>query len=472
MIYKDSFWKKELKQAYIQRKITLHKQFELGLFAGLITFAIHFMLKTFDKSVINDTFPELMQSSYFSTISLYLIVISIALTVNIIINFDYLTFAEIKSNKWYILVKNNYNPLKMIGTKLFARTRDIFLVYTIGFVTTLLLTAFLKYPIVFTYLPSLYISGLVNVELLVVMTMVASLFTYKNTKKQYIVIGVLLSLLILSNVTGYYKVISNRAMMTKLSSIIDLSLSIYPLIVIGIMILSFVIIVCRAKTIAMYSKFDFYVGDMDFSRDYNIVNIENDNYLDIKKNRTISNNRERILNICFNIFFALIIIIFLIFNAIILAISVASPEKEIDIFGYTPYVFQSETMEDSIMYNDLVFFKTVEEDYVPKEGQILLFDNSGEVSVARAQEVEADAITVDIDKYPIAETKGQMHKTIGVNSVYGIYAGRSRWLGAVIVMANTTIGRVLMLIIPVVLLFYHKTIINTIKKILETSKKE
>ena len=193
MIYKDSFWKKELKQAYIQRKITLHKQFALGLLAGLITFAIHFMLKTFDKSVINDTFPELMQSSYFSTISLYLIVISIALTVNIIINFDYLTFAEIKSNKWYILVKNNYNPLKMIGTKLFARTRDIFLVYTIGFVTTLLLTAFLKYPIVFTYLPSLYISGLVNVELLVVMTMVASLFTYKNTKKQYIVIGVLLS---------------------------------------------------------------------------------------------------------------------------------------------------------------------------------------------------------------------------------------------------------------------------------------
>jgi hypothetical protein len=56
--------------------------------------------------------------------------------------------------------------------------------------------------------------------------------------------------------------------------------------------------------------------------------------------------------------------------------------------------------------------------------------------------------------------RGAMLKTVARQAVHGVYSGRSRWLGALILFANTIVGRLLFLLLPAVLLFYHRPIAN------------
>jgi hypothetical protein len=49
-----------------------------------------------------------------------------------------------------------------------------------------------------------------------------------------------------------------------------------------------------------------------------------------------------------------------------------------------------------------------------------------------------------------------MLKTVARETVYGVYIGRNRWLGALILFANNIIGRIVFLMVPAVLLFFRK----------------
>jgi hypothetical protein len=57
-----------LHAAAVSRK----RQFFLGLFLGLLTFAIYFSLQTLKESVISDVAPFLLLSSYFAPLYIYL----------------------------------------------------------------------------------------------------------------------------------------------------------------------------------------------------------------------------------------------------------------------------------------------------------------------------------------------------------------------------------------------------------------
>jgi hypothetical protein len=74
--------------------------------------------------------------------------------------------------------------------------------------------------------------------------------------------------------------------------------------------------------------------------------------------------------------------------------------------------------------------------------------------------MSGSSLEVDIDYYPPMAQKGAMRKTVDRITVYGVYAFASRWLGAAILFANSIFGRILLLAIPAVLLFFHKPITN------------
>ena len=61
-------------------------------------------------------------------------------------------------------------------------------------------------------------------------------------------------------------------------------------------------------------------------------------------------------------------------------------------------------------------------------------------------------------------TKGAYEKVIARDAVYGRYSGRSRWLGAIILFANTVLGRLILLLIPAFMLYYYKPILAYLKK--------
>ena len=143
MIYDTNFIRKEFRNAYMQQQVSRKRQFFLGVFLGLLTFAVYFSLQTLKESVISDVAPFLLLTSYFSTLYIYLYV-SLVFNVGLfILNYEYMSYVEVMRNRWYPLVQLGYRPLQLIVTKLLVRVLSQSYIYTIGFLMTIFVSSFL-----------------------------------------------------------------------------------------------------------------------------------------------------------------------------------------------------------------------------------------------------------------------------------------------------------------------------------------
>jgi hypothetical protein len=89
MIYKDSFWDKELNVSRSPKQNGTKKIGSYGLFIGLLAFAVHFVLQTVYKSVLTDVLPEVMLPSYFSVAYTYSIVSLFFFLIYFIVNYKF-----------------------------------------------------------------------------------------------------------------------------------------------------------------------------------------------------------------------------------------------------------------------------------------------------------------------------------------------------------------------------------------------
>jgi hypothetical protein len=128
-------------------------------------------------------------------------------------------------------------------------------------------------------------------------------------------------------------------------------------------------------------------------------------------------------------------------------------------------------MQPAIMYNDLVFFKKAE-NIEASSGDIVIYEANEEANIARVQLSQAEKVIVSIDNHP-SENEGKVYReTINKNQIYGKYIGKSRWLGLLLLFANSTIGRLILLFIPIILLFYYKPIVAMLRYIINSSMNE
>ena len=75
------------------------------------------------------------------------------------------------------------------------------------------------------------------------------------------------------------------------------------------------------------------------------------------------------------------------------------------------------------------------------------------------------SLEVDIDYYPEGSQRGILHGYIVQNAVYGRLVGVNRWLGMIILFANSVIGRILFMLVPIILLFFSKQINDFFKRV-------
>lgn len=116
------------------------------------------------------------------------------------------------------------------------------------------------------------------------------------------------------------------------------------------------------------------------------------------------------------------------------------------------------------MYNDLAFFDAIDKQEPLHAGQSVLYHEDDGPQVASIKAVKGEKLSVDILKYTDDVKKGAYEKVIARDAIYGRYSGRSRWLGAIILFANTVLGRLILLLIPVFMLYYYKPILAYLKK--------
>jgi hypothetical protein len=128
-------------------------------------------------------------------------------------------------------------------------------------------------------------------------------------------------------------------------------------------------------------------------------------------------------------------------------------------------------MEPTIKYNDITFFERVDQYVGIETGDIVLYkDSVFAVQVRRVFDVYPDPATgetmleVDIDYYPEGSAQGLLHGNVPKSSVYGRYVGGNRWLGVIVLFANTILGRILFMLVPTVLIFFNSRISDALKK--------
>lgn len=459
-----------MKESYFEHSISVRKRLGYALFLALISFGVHFVILTLARSVLIDVVPKYMNPSYYSVLSAYIDISYIFYVVYLAANYQFLTFAEIKSNKWYILMKFGFSPVQMIFTKLYARLITAFIVYGTGYLITLFLTSFLKYPFVLEYILPLFILGLLDIIFIITITMTSSMYLKKGILSDYAMAVSVFFLVVLKFFLHYYTTINDRS---KFDSIQVLAyFSEYIVILTSIIMACIIIIFIRAKINAKYYYFSFYTKDLDFSDNVKIIMGAGTKALKKKTSEYEVKIRTRIVSRLLNAVLTILISIFILFNIIVLLISLSTQSQEITFLKVIPYVFKSETMQPAIMYNDLAFFHKIDLSEPLNSSDIVLYKAHEEVNIARIQLFQAEKIVVDIDNYPPQNETFIFREALNRNQIYGKYLGRSRWLGVLILFANTTFGRLFLLLIPSILLFYYKPITDFIRYVTNEGLKE
>ncbi|NMB42055.1 MAG: S26 family signal peptidase [Firmicutes bacterium] len=463
MIYKSSYFNKELRQAYKEKKDSAGKKAAFAFFLGLISFSFHFTLQTLRESVLIDIVPEIMQSSYFSTIYIYIHASVILIAFYFIFYYDSIFFCEIRKNSWYLLAKMGYNPMVMIFSKLAAILLSTTFVYTVGFSVTLFLTFFLRYNLVTAYFPALYLAGLIDLIVISTISMMLSSFINTPAYARFSILFSVILLLLLKYKTHFYHILSNRVIMQNIYNMFDLHRSSFLPIAGAIILICVSICITKARNISKYYNLSYDNYDNILPTDVPVLLV---NFTTGQKkplfDRTMRERYRKFFDIAFTSSLILFISAALSFNIMILFISASTTGKEVSIHGVIPYIFKSNTMEPTIMPNDLAYFKKIDGDHEINTGEIVLFEENNITYVERVVGKDKGIYQVDIDKYPPKSEPGAMKKSVKKESIHGLYSGRNRWLGVLILFANTIIGKLVLLLIPTFLLFYHKPITDKI----------
>ena len=472
MLYRTGLLKKEWSYAYYENPSSLKTALALGVFQGMLAFAVYFVLQTLKQSVLSDTAAYFMQMSYFSTVFIYLGVSYVAMSGYFIAKLHDISYAEVYDNHWYSMVHLGYSVFRMVLAKLLAQFLFAIFVFTVGFCVTLALTSFLKVPFILSYLLSQFLVGAMNIGILLVLTMTFSLAARDLYNARYIFGFAALAVFLLQFPTGYFGFVTNReSMRVAVDLLAPHGGGWYALSLLLIVILCVVYCLFRATHVAKLfnapivrtaPQIDEKWGEgvriavMTQSKSRQILNSAH-----LLEKAYTPKKRSSALSIFTTILLIGLVLFMLLVNGLLLAFNYASPVKETSVMGFIPYIFQSSTMEPAIKYNDIAFFEKIDQYVQVNVGDVILYkDAMGEVQVRRANNIYVDGesgdtvIDCDIDNYPEDAIKDVMKTKTSKATVYGRLVGVNRGLGAVVLFANTVVGRMLFLIVPTILIFY------------------
>lgn len=133
-----------------------------------------------------------------------------------------------------------------------------------------------------------------------------------------------------------------------------------------------------------------------------------------------------------------------------------NPDKVPSVFGYSPLIVQSGSMETEIMTGDVVFVKQTDVDSL-KPQDIIAFKTGDVVVTHRIVEVLSDG---NGEKRFI--TKGDANNTqddpISASQVVGVYVSRIAKIGDLAMFMQTPVGMVCFIGIPVILFILYDVI--------------
>lgn len=455
MIYKNGYFKEELKKSYLDTKESRLKLLGICLLVSLFSLALNSFFVAMSDTVVGDTFPALCSKSFYSVITMMNAIILVFFAFYFTKNYETATFAEINKNRWYMLIKSGYKNDYMIFVKQITTAIMVVTLYSLSYIFCFILTSLLKYGMSLSAILPSYIIGIIQLAVMTSIILTFSLFLKKNVSNitlsvtYMIFIAVVSAICGFTNKTRYSSGMSFDTLFTGISSIYFYSL-------LGIGIINVVISVIIAGR-----KSNYYTtmgGKVE-----NVVIIDYKTNEAVKVKASGSSTFSSVLKKTVLGVLVAIMVAGVLANAALIVMGSASGD-EFSVMGVKPYIFASNTMEGSIEYNDFVVFSPLSEGDTITDNSVVIFYDGKEYQIRKVERINADnTITVDITNYPNGVEYNSLETTINIDDVQGIMSFKSRWIGAWLVWNNSITGKIVTLLVPLLVLAFYDKIAKLMK---------
>lgn len=449
MIYKNGYFKEELKKSYLDTKESRFKLLGICVLVSLFAIALNGFFVMMSDTVVGDSFPALCSKSFYSVVTMMNAIILVFFAFYFTKNYETATFAEINKNRWYMLIKAGYRNDYMIFVKQITTVIMVVTLYSLSFLFCFIITSLLRYGMSLSAILPSYIIGIVQLAVMTSIILNFSLFLKKNISNLTLSLVYLVFIAIVSAICGFTnttKISSGMSFTTLFTG--TTSIYLYSLLAVGIINITVSVIIAKKK-----------------SNYYNTIGgkVENVIVIDFKTNEAVKvkkNGLSTFSTVAKKFVFGFLIAIMIagvLANAALIIMGSASGE-EFSVMGSKPYIFASQTMKGSIEFNDFVVFSPLGEGETLTQDSVVIFYDGKEYQIRKVEKVNSDnTVTVDITNYPAGAEINAYEVTLSQDEIKGVMTFKSRWIGAWLVWNNSLAGKIVTLLIPLLILaFYEK----------------
>ncbi len=449
MIYNNTYFKEQLKKTYIEGENGKIALAFCVVTIALITLIVHNFFYTMQETVVSNVLPYLTKYSFFAMLSVYNAVIIVFFIGLFTVKYKRLTIAEISTNKWYLLIKTGYSPIKLVFSKISANIISVACIYSLSFVVLIFIGSLMHLEMQINAIFSLALIGLIQVFFVVELIMGISVFVKRRGDCFLFVLIGLVLMYLLMRVTGFNKVITSVVKMEDTSYLFVGKTSIYVYLLMVIAFLMLFLGGIQGWLLSINYKPKAQLGE----------NVYSVNYVDgsTKFVKWQSKYRYSIVKIVAKSALAIIVVTSIVVNiGIIMLASFNRPNAGMG--NHIMMIFESETMSGKLEKNDFVWFKKIAPTEILEAGDIILYYDNNKPIVQIVERVNEDgSYLVDYINYPYGTEEDSCSKYITTESIAGICVENSAWLGAFFIWNKSIVAKILTTILPtLILVFYNK----------------
>lgn len=468
MIYTNKYIDEEVNKALLTNRGNKYKMLIYSLICTLTAFIISLLLYSLDSTIVSELLPTLTgvnARSMFAVMSFLSPIVMIFTIFYLFANYKKLTFAEMHTNRMYMLIKLGEKVNKIIALRIFSAVAMPIILYIISFIISLFLSLIFGYSLNVTAMPGLFIIGIILISLTALTILVISLFIKHRKYGFALFILVAIGMFVFGILSNFTSVIQSSLNVSNLEIIFGNKTLYFLFICLGLLflgtLLCFFIGGKRGK---------FYNTARDSASDIVILDYNTKEIKKVKKDTR--KQKEKIFNATIYTVFGIFAIASFLTNILLIYMATNNLQSQSLYNNYVPVVFGSKTMQKGtleenpnlsrpqfIEENDLIVFESMTSETNIEVGNIIYYINpeNSQAIIEKVKVIDGDNYHIDVTYYPNEDDQGKLATTITKQQIKGVLVYVNRPLGAWITLNSSTIGKITFLIIPlIVIIFYDR----------------
>jgi|GEM_PF-2279419 hypothetical protein len=469
MIFTKDYADQESSKALLSDGGNRWRIYVYGIICVLVAFVFALLLSSLESTVVSEALPTFSGANARSSFAVmtFLTPIMIIFTISYLFaNYFTMTFAELHTNRIYMLIKNGVKMKQIILLRLYSAIAMPIFLYAVSFIISLFTCMIFNFSLNITAIPGLFLGGLILIILTSLSILVVSLFVYNIKYALTIFLFGVVAMIVFAILSNYTNVIQASINVANLSVIFGAKTTYFLFICIGLIAICGLVCILKSNQLIKYYSTNRADVQGIMVMDYN-TNVAKK----VKKDNSL--RKEKVFNGVVYGVFGLFLTISFLTNLFLIYMGTNNLTTQTLYNNYIPVIFGSETMtqgdseiDSTLEYpqfiekNDLAVFESAVDTNVNiGVGNIVYYINSdtSEAVIVKVKSINDAGYQVDITYYPNSDLEGTLATTLTRNQIKGVCVYVNREVGAWVTLNDSTIGKIVFLVLPlIIIIFYDK----------------